>query len=191
MGRRIEFAVPGEVKPASARKARSFLAKDDKTVIQGRMYEPKDRQEWKALCRLVAQAAMQGQALFEGPVTVRMMFLRPSPTSTPKKPCKSNWWPWAWWRKPDWENLIKPIQDACKGIVWHDDAQVVWGNVAKINSDKNYAVVIVEETAEDDMEYLRGIAEAVICRYEHGEGPDGECLASRAPMSEVLEELAG
>lgn len=172
MGKRIAFVVPGAARPEAKRTSRSFLAKDGKTVVQGRRYEPADRRDWKSDVRKAAAAAVNGPAL-EGPLTLRVMVLRPVPKSTPKKPCKGNWWPWAWWKKPDTDNLVKPIKDACKSVVWLDDAQVVWDNTWKLNSDRNCVVVVVEEASKDDLRYAQAIADKIRCECGDDECDDG------------------
>jgi Holliday junction resolvase RusA-like endonuclease len=47
--------------------------------------------------------------------------------------------------KPDLDNMVKAIKDACNGIVWHDDAQVVDERVSKYYADTAPHTVIVVE----------------------------------------------
>ena len=59
------------------------------------------------------------------PLVVVLHFVLPSPLSLPLKtrqsqhsqPCS---------QKPDIDNLVKYVADALTGIVWKDDAQIVW-----------------------------------------------------------------
>ena len=39
-------------------------------------------------------------------------------------------------KKPDLDNLIKAFKDAAKGILWHDDSQVVQMTARKAYGDK-------------------------------------------------------
>ena len=36
------------------------------------------------------------------------------------------------WKRPDWENIVKPIQDVLNGIAWHDDGQVCMASIVKM-----------------------------------------------------------
>ena len=47
--------------------------------------------------------------------------------------------------KPDWDNLSKSVTDACIGIVYNDDSQIVRASVEKRYGDKEGVRVVVEE----------------------------------------------
>ena len=80
---------------------------------------------WKAHVARAAVEAMGERPLLEGPLLLRVTFtidrplrhfgargLRPS---APPRPIV----------RPDLTKLLRPVEDALTGIVWHDDAQVV------------------------------------------------------------------
>lgn len=47
--------------------------------------------------------------------------------------------------KPDLTNLVKATEDALKGIVWHDDSQVVGMQLAKVYGEKELVRIQVAE----------------------------------------------
>ena len=47
--------------------------------------------------------------------------------------------------KPDLTNLLKSTEDALKGIVWHDDSQVVGMQLAKVYGEKELVRIQVAE----------------------------------------------
>jgi len=162
MGREIVFVVPGEALPESKRTAPARHGKDG-GIIQGRRYETADRRDWKADVRTAAFAAIGGGGLLQGPLVVCITLIRPKPPSWPKKPCKGNWWPWAHWKKPDVNNLLKPIEDSCSGVLWQDDGQIVGGEQWEVQGERHLTLVRVREATEAELEYKRAAAEGVIC----------------------------
>jgi len=168
MGREIVFVVAGEARPEAKKTGRAFLAKDGKTVIQGHRYEKTDRRDWKADVRAAAFAAIGGTPLLEGPLVVTIIFIRPKTPSWPKNPCKGNWWPWALWKKPDVNNLVKPVEDSCSGVLWGDDKQIVGAEQWKVQGEKHLTLVRVREATRDELEYKRAAAEGVICELLSG-----------------------
>ena len=79
-------------------------------------YDPKESRQYKD--NVSAQLVAQNPVLIEGPIWIRVTFYLPRPKTLPKKVMHHT-------KKPDVDNLIKGVFDACKGILWHDDAQVV------------------------------------------------------------------
>jgi Holliday junction resolvase RusA-like endonuclease len=51
--------------------------------------------------------------------------------------------------KPDVDNVFKAVTDACTGIVWHDDNQIVEAHIVKQYSDRPRVVLEVEEFVEE------------------------------------------
>jgi crossover junction endodeoxyribonuclease RusA len=72
--------------------------------------------------------------------------------------CKTHRWPWQdttapfyvgikiyrSQRRGDWDNFAKAITDACNGVLWHDDRQIVHATVAVRSCDKGHERAEVE-----------------------------------------------
>lgn len=89
-------------------------------------YTPETTRNFEALVKGLAAEAMGGRAPLDCPVDLVVAFYFRVPSAWPK------------WRKslatdglvhhtkkPDCSNLVKAVEDACNGIVWRDDGQVV------------------------------------------------------------------
>lgn len=92
-----------------------------------------------AMIRLFAQqaAADQGWEITDGPVWMSIQFVFPRPKShfgtgrnADKIKPSAPQWPTSR-ANGDRTNLLKSVEDALKGIAWHDDSQVVDGQVRK------------------------------------------------------------
>ena len=86
-------------------------------------YERKEDTRYKE--NVSAQLVAQKPDFFEGAIELSVIFHLPRPKTLPKKILHHT-------KKPDIDNLIKGLLDSCKGILWHDDAQVITLRVAKI-----------------------------------------------------------
>lgn len=145
----IAFFLPGQARP-EAKRQRPFKGKDG-TQHMGARTDLPDRADWKAHVRHAAALAMGSDLPLQGPLTLIITVMRPKPPSWPKRPCKGNLWPWAWWKKPDADNLAKPIKDALSKVVWADDAQVVREVIEKVHSNCDLTVVRILSVSEQEM----------------------------------------
>lgn len=172
----IAFIVPGQARP-EAKRQRRFRGKDG-TLQMGARTDLPDRADWKAVVRHAAAQAMGDDLPFEGPLTLIVTIMRPKPPSWPKRACKRNLWPWAWWKKPDTDNLTKPIKDAISRVVWLDDAQVVREVIEKIHSEQDLTVVRVIPATQEEL----------VCAEAKALGVVAECRRREAqakPTAEV------
>lgn len=109
-----------------------------------RHHTPEKTANYESWVRGCARAAMDGRELLLCPVTLQLHFYLPVPTS------------WPAWRKeaalqgfvaptgrPDIDNLVKSIKDACNMIVWKDDSQVVELSATKLYGEQPSALVNV------------------------------------------------
>lgn len=48
-------------------------------------------------------------------------------------------------KKPDGDNILKAITDACNGVIYRDDSQIVSATVRKFWSEKSRAEIIIRE----------------------------------------------
>lgn len=70
------------------------------------------------------------------PIILDVRFYLPRPQSLPRRV-------WAHCKKPDLDKLTRAVGDALKGVVWHDDSQVV-----RINASKGYVLNVERPRAE-------------------------------------------
>lgn len=107
-------------------------------------YMPKETVEYEDKCYYEAKASMQGRALIEGPVELKLQLFYPIPASWSKKkqeaarlgqvvPTK----------KPDSSNCLKAIEDGFTGAIWIDDCQVIDHHITKRFSDEPCVIAIV------------------------------------------------
>jgi Holliday junction resolvase RusA-like endonuclease len=115
----IQFHVGGD--PQGKGRARAFRRGN----FIGH-YTPEKTRTYEGIIRYAAQQAMNGAPPAEGPLslTVRICITIPASWSKKKRdqagmgrllPAK----------KPDLDNIVKAVTDACAGVVFGDDAQIV------------------------------------------------------------------
>ena len=128
MTRIIRFEVPGA--PAGKGRARFVRA-------TGHAYTPARTGKYEGLVRLAAAQAMAGSAPIAGACAVAIRALVPAPQSWSRKKraaaLAGNLYPTT---RPDVDNYAKIILDACNGVVFIDDKQVVLLRVSKAYSDR-------------------------------------------------------
>lgn len=139
--RKIEFFVPG----APIGKERPRAARRGAGVV---MFTPEKTAGYEALVAATASNAMRAEAapLLTGPLEAALEMRIPIPAS--------------WSRahkaaalagaelptsKPDIDNVAKAILDACNGVVFRDDAQVVMLVATKAFSDEPGVRVVIRE----------------------------------------------
>jgi Holliday junction resolvase RusA-like endonuclease len=131
----IRIAVPGLPKPLERNRHRIMRGKAGTSFVVN--YLPAKSRNEQAVIRDFAQVAMQGRAPCEGAVELRVVLWLPVPLSWSKKKQEQALGgvilPTG---KPDFDNLVKQLCDALKGIVWRDDAQVVDAFIWKRYSSK-------------------------------------------------------
>lgn len=135
MTQMISFVVPGvpvgKGRPRFARRG-AFVSTytDSKTA------------SYENLVKVKAEEAMSGQPLIEGAVSVEiMLFVTPPESWSLKKKqaaLRGEVFPTS---KPDIDNCIKGLFDACNDIVFKDDKQIVGAHVIKRYANKAEACV--------------------------------------------------
>jgi Holliday junction resolvase RusA-like endonuclease len=133
----ISFTIPG----APVGKGRPKFARRGNFVTA---YTPEKTASYENLVKLAAAEAMQGRAVIDGAVSVWIGLYVTPPASWSQKKRRSALegviFPTS---KPDLDNCIKGIFDACNEIVWKDDKQAVELTVTKKYSESARAVVQV------------------------------------------------
>lgn len=146
----ISFYVPG--KPVGKGRARSTpLMRDGKPVIGagGRPIithnTPDKTVNFENLVGYHGQQAMQGRALYQGPMKLTLLIDFEVPKSWSQKkriaalsgavvPAK----------KPDCSNILKAIEDALNQVVYVDDVQIVRGWFDKRYKEKAGVTIMLE-----------------------------------------------
>ena len=139
--RKIEFFVPG----APIGKERPRAARRGAGVV---MFTPEKTAGYEALVAAAASNAMRAEAgpLFTGPLEAVLEMRIPIPASWSKAhkaaALAGTELPTS---KPDIDNVAKAILDACNGVVFRDDAQVVVLVATKAFSDEPGVRVVIRE----------------------------------------------
>ena len=139
--RKIEFFVPG----APIGKGRPRAARRGAGVV---MFTPEKTAGYEALVAATASNAMRAKAgpLFTGPLEAVLEMRIPIPVSLSKAhkaaALAGTELPTS---KPDIDNVAKAILDACNGVVFRDDAQVVMLVATKAFSDEPGVRVVIRE----------------------------------------------
>jgi Holliday junction resolvase RusA-like endonuclease len=119
------ITIPGE--PIS--QGRPRFARQGNFV---KAYDPKKSRQGKEAVRFFVAEKMESEhwLLLEGPLHMRVQFGIKLPTSQERKrtPVPRKWRT----KKPDLDNLVKLVKDACSGIVYLDDNQIVKLSAEKI-----------------------------------------------------------
>lgn len=134
----LRFQVPGEVAPLQRHKHRVCIGPKG---AYAQIYEPGVNKTSRAYVRTCAMTAIQAAGisrLLEGPLGIEIIVWRAWPPSKQvKNPSRvrpdillEKSIPGV---KPDLDNVIKLVWDACNKVVWRDDAQV-----SSITAHKRY-----------------------------------------------------
>ncbi|OJY07257.1 MAG: crossover junction endodeoxyribonuclease RuvA [Nitrosospira sp. 56-18] len=133
----ISFVIPG----TPVGKGRPKFARRGNFVTT---YTPEKTASYENLVKLAAAEAMQGRAVIDGAVSVWIgLYVTPPASWSQKKQrnaLNGGIFPTS---KPDLDNCIKGIFDACNEIVWKDDKQAVELSVTKRYAEQARAVVQV------------------------------------------------
>jgi len=134
----ITFTIPGQPQG----KGRPRVGK---IGAHARMYTPAKTVAYEGLVAHAAQLAMDGLALLDGPVSVRLAILCQIPASWSQKKQRAalahELFPTT---KPDVDNVVKAVFDGMNGVVWKDDVQAVEVSVRKRYSSTPCVHVEVE-----------------------------------------------
>ncbi|WP_025727740.1 RusA family crossover junction endodeoxyribonuclease [Heyndrickxia ginsengihumi] len=99
-------------------------------------YDPAKSRDFKKYVRLVASQYAPSQ-LLEGPLKMEVVVYKPSLKSfSKKKKAAAERGELRPVTKPDVDNYVKGIKDACNQVIWKDDSQVVDLHVSKFYSEK-------------------------------------------------------
>lgn len=147
MNRQIEFFVPG----APIGKGRPRAARRGAGVV---MFTPEKTADYEALVAATAAATLAGDApthqLLDGPLeaVLEMRFPVPSSWSKAKRARALAGVEWHT-SKPDADNVAKAVLDACNGVVFRDDSQIVMLTATKEFSETPGVRVVIREVQNE------------------------------------------
>jgi crossover junction endodeoxyribonuclease RusA len=134
----LSFTVYGQAQPAGSKVA--MRTKQGKLLVRD---AAKGSRPWKTQVAQAAGEAMNGTGLLDGALEVSVIFTVPRPKghfgkrglrpSAPEHPTT----------RPDVTKLLRAVEDACTGIVWRDDAQIVAQHAVKRYGEPAAAFVSV------------------------------------------------
>lgn len=99
---------------------------------------------WKGKVEQVAGEVMAGRPLLTGPLELRCAFYRARPKGHFGKRGLRDAAPPYPTTKPDTTKLLRGVEDALTGVVWHDDAQVVVQIVCKLYGPERVEIEVRE-----------------------------------------------
>lgn len=138
----IAFEVPGPV--VGKGRPRAFRLGNGI-----RMHTPAKTASYENLVTMCASQAMAGRAPLAGPVEVRLsLYVSPPESWSKKKRAEALNGEIKPTTKPDVDNCIKAVADACNGVVWLDDKQITTVTVTKRYSVAPSAYVEVKPDAQ-------------------------------------------
>ena len=143
----ISFTVYGE--PVAQGRPRA-------TTINGqvRMYDPKKSREFKDYVKLVA-SEYRPEQLLEGPLYLEVKIFKPSLKSfSKKKKVAAERGEVRPTTKPDVDNYVKSIKDACNKVIWKDDSQIVDLHVSKFYSENPRIEIKVKPVEKQQSQLL-------------------------------------
>lgn len=132
----IQFTVYGE--PVAQGRPRA-------STINGhvRMYDPKKSREFKRYVKLVASQHAP-EKLLEGSLKLEVKVYKPTLKSfSQKKKAAAERGELRPVTKPDIDNYVKSIKDACNQVIWKDDSQIVDLHVSKWYSERPRIEILV------------------------------------------------
>lgn len=132
----VKFWVPGVPAPGGSKKAFRHAATNRTVVID----DAKGNRAWRARVALFATEAMKGRTPFAGPIEAWATFrvVRPKGHYGTGRNAKRlrDAAPAYPTTRPDATKLWRAAEDACTGVVWFDDSQVVAQHVFKLWGDQ-------------------------------------------------------
>ena len=140
--RKICFRIYGQ--PVPKGRPRSALVKSKRGISIPVHYTPQKTKLFESNVQLqLIQQGFTGKELLEGPLKIVIIYQLLKPKSKSKK---KKWVD----VKPDLDNLVKSILDACEGFLFRNDSQICVTESKKIYTDKQPGTeIIIEELSEE------------------------------------------
>ena len=117
----------------------------------GVAYTPTKTRQYEKAVALQVKRQLQGREPIQGPVAVELEFWLPIPRSWSKrKQGQARDHEILPTTKPDLDNLTKAVVDACNGLVWMDDSQIVQETARKTYGDPPRIVLRTRQAVRPD-----------------------------------------
>jgi Holliday junction resolvase RusA-like endonuclease len=141
----IQFTIPGIPVPKGRPRARIIKGGPGKPDFVS-LYTPSETVAYEGKVSQLAKVAMGSRAASIAPIEVLMELRMPIPVSwSKKKQIAAAAGQVRATKKPDGDNVLKAITDACNGIVWADDSQLVVITVRKKYAADPCVILAVRE----------------------------------------------
>ena len=115
----VSFSIPGRLRGKGRHRSRLVKARDGRQFVHN--HPDKKTEDAEAMVRSFASDAMDGRPPFDGPLVLQVSVRMNTTASWSKKKRAETVYITG---KPDIDNQIKLIGDACNGILWKDDSQL-------------------------------------------------------------------
>lgn len=131
----IRITVPGPPKALARNRTRIVNRKGGGQFVAN--YMPAESAKEQSSIRKFAYDAMGSRAPLDGPIDLRVVAYMPiTPSWSQRKQMAALADQIRPTGRPDFDNLVKNLADAFKGIVWRDDTLVTEGMIWKRYSDR-------------------------------------------------------
>lgn len=136
----VTFTVYGTPQPAGSKTA--GMSKSGKMFVRD---SAKGSAPWKRQVAQSAGMAMNGRGVLDGALKLTVIFTVPRPKGHyGKRGIRPSAPPYPTVR-PDVTKLLRAVEDACTGVVWRDDAQVVHQHAMKLYGETAKCAVEVSQ----------------------------------------------
>lgn len=140
----IQFTIPGQPTAKGRPRFRVVTPKGKPSFVS--TYTPPETVAYEEKIAAIARRAMAGRAPSAAPIEVMLELRMEIPASwTKAKRLAASMGTVRATKKPDADNVLKGVKDACNGIVWVDDSQVVVITVRKLYHADPCVVIAVRE----------------------------------------------
>lgn len=140
----LQFTIPGDPVPKGRPRFRIVAPKGKPPFVS--TYTPPETVAYENRVRAQAQIAMAGRAPLSGPIEVLMEIRVPIPASwSKKKQVAAAAGQVRATKRPDQDNVHKGVLDACNGVCWVDDGQIVMSTVRKLYAAAPCVIMAVRE----------------------------------------------
>jgi Holliday junction resolvase RusA-like endonuclease len=138
----VRFRVDGIPQPAGSKRAFPFQRKGGGLGVRV-TDDAKHGKGWRAEVAYAARCAYDGPPL-AGPLKLSLVFTMPRPKGHYGTRGLRPSAPWRPIVKPDVLKLARLVEDACTGILWRDDSQIVEEVMSKHYGDRAGVEIRVE-----------------------------------------------